>query len=300
MKIRKITVLTILTVFLSACASITPATSGTEMKQDRIKTEAVQDPASESDNRTRGTAVSTRTGDWKMTILYDNTVFDPRLRADHGFAVLIDYNGHRFLFDTGARGDILLYNMREMGVEPRDIEAIVLSHAHGDHIGGLQMLLEKVNRPAVYVSSAFPGAFKKSVSDRTKLVETEDALAVFPGVYMTRAVGSIVEQALVMDTPDGSVVITGCAHPGIVRMACEAQKVVPGEISLLIGGFHLIHANKSQLQNIIHELRHLGVRRVLPAHCTGEEGIALFKIEYGKNCIGGGVGRMVSSFQTGF
>jgi 7,8-dihydropterin-6-yl-methyl-4-(beta-D-ribofuranosyl)aminobenzene 5'-phosphate synthase len=113
-------------------------------------------------------------------------------------------------------------------------------------------------------------------------------------------VGSIIEQALVIDARDGIVVITGCAHPGIVRMVREAQKVVPGEISLLMGGFHLLHASESRLQNIIDKLRHLGVMRILPAHCTGEEGIALFKAEYGKNGIGGGVGRKVISLLTVF
>lgn len=285
----------LLAVCLLACSSITPTVSGTEMKQDRIKTENGKGHGSESDNQPSQTAASMKTGDWKMTILYDDTVFDSRLRADHGFAVLIEYDGHILLFDTGARGDILLYNMQKLGVEPRAIEAIVLSHEHSDHIGGLQALLNTGNRPIVYVPSAFSSAFKKRVSEQTKLVESTDIFAISPGVYTTRPVGSIVEQALVMDTRDGSVVITGCAHPGIVRMAHEAQKVIPGEISFLVGGFHLIHASKSQLQYIIHDLRHLGVRRVLPAHCTGKEGIASFKAEYGKDSVEGGVGRMVSS-----
>ena len=207
------------------------------MQQPQTKTEAGQGLAIGSNTRTSQNATHTTVGDFKMTILYDNTVFDSRLRADEGFAVLIEQNGHTFMFDTGARGAILLYNMQKLGVNPRSIEAIVLSHEHNDHTGGLQALLNNGNRPTVYVPSAFSSTFKKSVSDQTKLVEVTDALAVFPGVYTTRPVGSIIEQALVMDTRDGIVVVAGCAHPGIVRIVRKAQKVIHGKISLLVGDF---------------------------------------------------------------
>lgn len=114
-------------------------------------------------------------------------------------------------------------------------------------------------------------------------------------MYLTRPVGSIVEQALAVKMPEGTVVITGCAHPGIANMVRQAQEVVPGKISLLVGGFHLLEiADKNKLKSIIIELRQLGVERVLPTHCTDNMTIDLFRAEFGKNCLDGGVGRMVA------
>jgi 7,8-dihydropterin-6-yl-methyl-4-(beta-D-ribofuranosyl)aminobenzene 5'-phosphate synthase len=144
------------------------------------------------------------------------------------------------------------------------------------------------------VPSAFPNTFKKHVRAQTKLVEVTDALMILPGIYVTRPIGPIVEQALVVKTRDGIVIITGCAHPGIVNMVRQAQEVVPGKVSLLIGGFHLLEiADKKKLKSIIAELRQLGVERVMPTHCTGNAAISLFRTEFGKNCLDGGVGRTI-------
>jgi 7,8-dihydropterin-6-yl-methyl-4-(beta-D-ribofuranosyl)aminobenzene 5'-phosphate synthase len=244
------------------------------------------------------TSVATSTvpamGDLRLTILFDKTAFDEQLKAGWGFAALVEYGNHSLLFDTGADGAILLNNMREMDVKPRSIEAIILSHEHYDHIGGLQALLDTGIRPTIYAPSAFPNTFKEHVRAQTKLVEVTDALMILPGIYVTRPIGPIVEQALVVQTPEGTVIITGCAHPGIVNIVRQAQEVVPGKVALLAGGFHLLEiADKKKLKSIIAELRQLGVERVVPTHCTGAAAIDLFRAEFGKNCLDGGVGRII-------
>jgi 7,8-dihydropterin-6-yl-methyl-4-(beta-D-ribofuranosyl)aminobenzene 5'-phosphate synthase len=98
-----------------------------------------------------------------------------------------------------------------------------------------------------------------------------------------------------VDGADRTVVITGCAHPGIVEMVRGAQAVVPGKISLLLGGFHLGAVDKSQAQSIATELRRLGVERILPTHCTGDVAISVFRSEYADSYVAGGVGRTVLS-----
>ena len=235
-------------------------------------------------------------GDLKLTILFDNTAIDSQLRSGWGFAALVEYSGHTLLFDTGADGSILLDNMRQLDVDPQSIEAVIFSHEHGDHTEGLQALLDTGIRPTVYAPSVFSNTFKERVRARTELVEVTDALTVLPGIHLTRPVGSIVEQALAVETRDGTVVITGCAHPGIANMVRQAQEVVPGGVSLLAGGFHLLEmADKDKLQAIIAELRQLGVERVLPTHCTGDVATDLFRTEFGEACLDGGVGRTVAS-----
>ena len=168
-------------------------------------------------------------GDLKLTILYDNTAVDPRLKSDWGFAALVEYGGHTLLFDTGADGSMLLDNMRQLDVDPQSIEAVIFSHEHGDHTGGLQALLDTGVRPTVYVPSAFSSAFKEQVRARTKLVEVTDPLEILPGMHLTRPVGSIVEQALAVETQDGTAMITGCAHPGVANMVRAGARGRAGE-----------------------------------------------------------------------
>ena len=239
-------------------------------------------------------AASAAPGDVKLTVLFDNTAVDSKLKSGWGFAALVDYKGHRLLFDTGADGPTLLDNMRQLNVDPKSIEAIVFSHEHDDHTSGLQALLDTGSQPTVYARAAFSTAFKEMVRARTKLVEVSDALEIVPGAHLTRPGGSIVEQALALETQNGTVVVTGCAHPGVVDMVRQAQEVVPGKVALLAGGFHLLEiADKDQLKSIAAELRQLGVERILPTHCTGDGAIDQFRTDFGQNYLEGGVGRII-------
>jgi 7,8-dihydropterin-6-yl-methyl-4-(beta-D-ribofuranosyl)aminobenzene 5'-phosphate synthase len=136
----------------------------------------------------------------------------------------------------------------------------------------------------------FTKKFKESISAQTKLIEVSDVTEVIPGMRLTRPMGCIVEQALAVDTPAGTVVITGCAHPGIVNIVRAAQEVTGENIALIAGGFHFFPLEKSELPPIISELQAMGVERAMPAHCTAEDGIALFKATYGDKYVPAGVG----------
>src|SRR4051794_24605473 len=78
------------------------------------------------------------------------------LRAEHGFSALVSVvrggREHRLLFDTGISPDGLVENMRRLELSPRDIEAVVLSHGHFDHVGGMAGLIRELgpaNLPVV-------------------------------------------------------------------------------------------------------------------------------------------------------
>jgi 7,8-dihydropterin-6-yl-methyl-4-(beta-D-ribofuranosyl)aminobenzene 5'-phosphate synthase len=101
------------------------------------------------------------------------------------------------------------------------------------------------------------------------------------------------EQALVIQTGDGIVVITGCAHPGIVEMVTQARALAGGPVRLVLGGFHLGDKSASQIRSIIADFRQLGVEQVAPAHCTGERAIAMFAALYGDSYIEAGAGRVI-------
>ncbi len=229
----------------------------------------------------------------RITLVYDNTVFDERLEADWGFAALIEYRGHTILFDTGASGPLLMENMQKLGIDPGSIELIVISHEHGDHIGGLFSFFATGLTPPVYVPIPFPNSLRDSLRSRTELIEVAGPLEILPGLYSTGSLtGPPMEQALVIDTGTGIVVITGCAHPAIVRIVTRAKTLLPGEVELVVGGFHLHNHDVSMVRQIAGDLRALGVHQVCPAHCTGEEAIDIFSMEYGHDFLRGGAGRI--------
>jgi 7,8-dihydropterin-6-yl-methyl-4-(beta-D-ribofuranosyl)aminobenzene 5'-phosphate synthase len=218
---------------------------------------------------------------------------DLALRTDWGFACLVETSGTIVLFDTGGKGEILLDNMAKLGFDSQEVDVVVLSHIHGDHTGGLMKLLETGVKPVVYVPASFPASFKDSVRALTDLVEVTDAMEILPGVYTTGEVrSSVVEQALVVETEKGLVVVTGCAHPGIVEMVRRAKEAVGDDVALVMGGFHLGGASEAQLDAIIADLRELGVQQVAPSHCTGDRAREVFAEAYGDDCTLSGVGHV--------
>ncbi|MFL7793408.1 MAG: MBL fold metallo-hydrolase [Anaerolineae bacterium] len=228
-----------------------------------------------------------------FTILYDNNAYDPALQTDWGFACMVETAKATVLFDTGGNGTILMDNMAALGFDPHAIDAVVLSHAHGDHTGGLAKLLDTGARPVVYVPAAFPASFKTDVRARTDLVEVTDSIEILPGIYTSGEVGSgIVEQALVVETGEGVVVITGCAHPGVVQMVRRSKEAAGGEVALVMGGFHLGSASRNRIETIIADLRDLGVQRVAPCHCTGDVARQMFADAFGADCTLAGVGQV--------
>jgi 7,8-dihydropterin-6-yl-methyl-4-(beta-D-ribofuranosyl)aminobenzene 5'-phosphate synthase len=237
------------------------------------------------------TPVDTRS--MRISIVYDNTTYDPQLESAWGFGAVIEYDDHTFLFDTGGSGSILEDNMKQMGIDPKDIEFIVLSHIHGDHTDGLMYLLQKGIKPSVYLPKAFPETFKYSVGIHTEVVEIREPVEIIPGVYSTGEMGGIVEQALVVETREGIVVITGCAHPGVVRMVRKAKSIMDRDVALVLGGFHLSSASDGDVEQIISNFRSMCVKQVSPAHCTGERAINMFADEYGDDCLQAGVGRVL-------
>ena len=234
----------------------------------------------------------------RITIVYDNTVYDQPnspggLAAEWGFAAWIEYGDQTILFDTGPSGPDLLNNLGKLGLYPRDIDIVVLSHIHGDHTGGLSALLGTGVQPVVYAPAAFPQSARSSIRARTELVDVLRPAEILPGLHTTgQLAGDPVEQALVVETSEGMVVITGCAHPGILRIVREAQKQVQGEVALVVGGFHLQGTSPEEVDRIVATLREIGVKQVSPTHCTGQEAIARFAAEYGHDYLEGGVGRV--------
>jgi len=228
-----------------------------------------------------------------VTIIYDNHAFDARVQAAWGFACLVEVGGRTVLFDTGGDGETLMANLAALGIDPGHVEAVVLSHVHGDHTGGLEALLASNDHLVVYVPASFAMEISRLVGDRAVIVEVNGTMEVVEGVHTTGEMGTaVVEQSLLVETARGLVVVTGCAHPGIVEIVRRA--IARGEVDLVMGGFHLSDRSRGDVQAVVEELLALGVRRIAPCHCTGDEATAAFEAAFGSGFIRCGAGTVIT------
>ncbi|MBN1612949.1 MAG: MBL fold metallo-hydrolase [Deltaproteobacteria bacterium] len=224
-----------------------------------------------------------------LTVLYNNVPHDTRLETAWGMACLVETPERTILFDTGGDGRILLSNMRKLGKEPKDVEAVVLSHIDGDHVGGLLAFLEENADITIYVPASFPDDFEQAVN--RAVIRVDSPQRIEKGMYSTGEMGARKkEQALILRTCRGLVVVTGCSHPGIVEIVERATAVCKSELYLVLGGFHLADHPEQRVKGIIAQLQQLGVEKVGPSHCTGERPISLFKAAWAKNFMELGCG----------
>lgn len=231
-----------------------------------------------------------------MTILYDNNPGGSGLRTGWGFSCLVQADGGEVLFDTGGYWETLSQNMEALGVDPKSIDTVVLSHIHGDHTGGLWGFLKVNPDVTVWLPESFPGAFKESVRESgARVMEVgEDTMCIAPNVFTTGEMGtSIKEQSLVVRSKKGLVVVTGCAHPGVVNIVRRAKETFVEDIYLVLGGFHLFGSSEEAIRSIVEELRKLGVRKVAPCHCSGDVARRLFRKAYGEDYIDAHVGAVI-------
>ena len=210
----------------------------------------------------------------EIYIVYDNYVFNEKLKPSWGVSFYIIADDNVILFDTGGDGEILISNMRELNLKPEDIKVIVLSHIHGDHIGGLYKLLSINSKVIVYLPSSFPRDVKDEIKQfGAKIVEVSGPTIICNGVASTGEIPSgigLYEQALIINTTLGPLILTGCAHPGVDNIVVKVAEMMKCSSILLVGGgFHLASASDSRILKIIDTFKRYNVKLVMPIHCSG-------------------------------
>jgi 7,8-dihydropterin-6-yl-methyl-4-(beta-D-ribofuranosyl)aminobenzene 5'-phosphate synthase len=230
-----------------------------------------------------------------IVITYDNNPYDDRLRTAWGFSCLIRLPERTILFDTGGDSSILLHNMEQLQIDPGEIDIVVLSHIHSDHVGGLSGILDQNSDVTVYVPASFPQSLKEEVRRYgAEVQEVEEPRELFDGVYTTGELdGGVREQSLIVSTDQGLAIITGCAHPGVLNVLRKAREIAGDKVYLVLGGFHLGGASASEIESIIDGFEQIGVTRVAPCHCSGDTARDLFREHYGEGYIECGVGRRI-------
>lgn len=227
-------------------------------------------------------------GTGKITILYNDYVYDSRLRAEPGISILIETPQLVVLFDTGGDTQILQENIEILDVNISKIDCIVLSHEHWDHLGGLEYILSKNPGIPVYV----PGEYSQYLADNIRSYGGEcvplgnatrlsDSIGVSNTIY-----GTYDEHALVVKTGEGLILLTGCSHPGVDNVAFDVVESSGNNISLILGGFYT--SSRAHACDVLDEI---GVDRVAPIH-GGLSSATLEYLEkrYGENYIQSGVG----------
>ena len=231
----------------------------------------------------------------RLSILFDNVPGREDLTPLWGFSCFVEADGKRWLFDTGSNGRVLLDNAEKMGIDLSVIDALVLSHPHWDHVGGVDSVLEAAPDVRLFVPDSLS---KHWISDLRRMsggveVIDESPRRLFDGIWSTGVMGEIGEQSVVIGTGKGPIVLTGCAHPGIVAITARTVEMTGEPPYLVMGGFHLLKSPRKEIEAVIEGLIALGVRKVSPTHCTGALGMVMFREAYGEDCLDGGLGAVI-------
>jgi len=267
----------------------------------------------------------------RITVLVDNRAGEG-LTAEHGFALWVEAGGRRLLFDTGA-GKALAPNAAALGLDPARTQALVLSHGHWDHTGGIAWLRRQAPLLEVF---AHPGVVQPRYSIRdgsaraiqmpgeamaaldalepARVHWVQAPLELAPGVGLTGPIPRETDfedpggpfyldpegrrpdpieddLALWIRTGKGLVVCVGCAHAGLVNTLRQVGRLHPGEgVRAVMGGLHLGAASPRRLDRTVAALAEMGLERVVPCHCTGDDAVARLQEALGDRVTPGAAG----------
>lgn len=212
-----------------------------------------------------------------------------RLIRRWGVSFLIDED---ILFDTFGDPEIFLRNIKRYHINLAKIKHIVISHDDWDHISGLWDVINEYNDLSVYVCPNFKPEIKERIKSLgVKLIEVEERLKIKEGIYTTgelkgNSKGELIyEQSLVIKSSRGLIVVTGCAHPGIVNIVENVRKQFNERIYFIIGGLHLKDMPMEEARQVVMKLKQLEVERIAPMHCTGKKATQLIKETFGDRFI---------------
>lgn len=263
----------------------------------------------------------------QITVLYDAFGKSSIMQKDWGYAALIEYGGKRILFDTGNNSEILAQNAKAKGIDLSKLDFVVMSHRHGDHMGGIAYLLSVNPKVKIYAPKEgfgvyggdLPSTFYRkdaSLPPEQRYYDgappavmrfgaawpgvnfelIDKTTEVAPGIHLIALVSDkpgtleLRELSLAINTPDGIVIVVGCSHPGIDKVVAAAAAINP-RIHLIAGGFHLVISNDQEIEKIVATLRDtFKVAFVAPGHCTGEPTFTALKKAFGDRYLYAGLG----------
>ena len=270
--------------------------------------------------------------DTRLTVLYDAFGKPSALTKDWGFSLLIEHDGKQFLFDTGNNAEIFGHNVETSQLDLDKLEFAIVSHRHGDHMGGLPYLLKQRPDLTIYApaegfgvfGAKLPGDFypanpalpsemryfdghpPEQLEFGTAWPEghfdlIKQSTEITPGIHLIALTGdwgtdlALRELSLAIDTPKGLILVVGCSHPTIEKIVASAQQQLGKPVHLVIGGTHLLPAPRAEIHRIADNLHaDLAVNWVAPAHCTGEPAFEILRETFKDRYLYAGLGSTIT------
>jgi 7,8-dihydropterin-6-yl-methyl-4-(beta-D-ribofuranosyl)aminobenzene 5'-phosphate synthase len=233
-----------------------------------------------------------------LKIVFDNELAKEGLQPKWGFACAIEGEQGLYLFDTGSDAVILFSNMKKMGLNPADVRLAVISHSHYDHAGGLLSLPTEARSLKIYLPpDGYPeGSKRHLVSCGADPVLGENGQEISPGFFLIHTkTGGVREQSLALRLETGLVLMTGCAHPGIVEIVRNVRDTLEAPPELVVGGLHLRGDEEEAFRGIAASLLELGLKRIAPTHCTEETAREVLRTSFGDGYIEAGLGSVIET-----
>ena len=269
----------------------------------------------------------------RIKILVDNTAARADLNGEHGLSLWIEYKERHVLFDTG-QSNRLIRNARMLGIDLTGTDAIILSHGHYDHTGGLSSVINmaskvkiclhpaatepKFSREALTAKSiGMPDSAEKALQS-CHVIWTVTPAQLFPGMSVTGQVPRmndfedvggdffvdqncrkpddlLDDQTLFIESARGLVVVLGCAHSGVANILDYITGLTGQKtVYALIGGMHLRNASPMRIANTIQALKKYEIQEIVPLHCTGQKALEDLKNAFGDKCLSSGTGGQIS------
>ena len=255
----------------------------------------------------------------RLTILCENTAGVPfGVLGEHGFACFIETAKGNYLFDTG-QGFTILQNARVLKKDLATVAAVMISHGHYDHAGGLPAVLQVrgpvdvIGHPDLFTRRVWSKKGQErfiGIPYRREFLESLGAnfqfntglMEVGPGLWLTgeiprtsafekgdahmtaiRGTGETChpdplqdDQALIIDSDKGLIIVLGCAHAGTINIIDHVcRQMNRDRIYALIGGTHLGAASDAQFDETLRAMEQYHIERIGVSHCTGPERASL-------------------------
>lgn len=242
-----------------------------------------------------------------ITTLIENTLGEHKgLQCEHGISFYIKVDDYSILFDTG-QSDKFIENAQKLGVEIDKVDALVISHAHYDHAGGVKSYLNAYNHtPKMFFSNKFfcpkyakkdgtfeylgPDFTKKDLENGSYELVDKQSYRIAPFVelmadfekkssinrfYLKEESDYVIddfedEMVLCIETSKGYIVVLGCAHPGLISILNTITKRTNKPIRGIIGGTHLVEVTSDQIDEVIEQLDSFNLEFIGVSHCTGK------------------------------
>lgn len=253
----------------------------------------------------------------KVTVLIENTAPEG-LVSEWGLSLHIDFQGKSYLLDAGG-SDAFVQNAESLGIELKNVDAAILSHAHYDHSGGLDAFCDLNDRAKIFVRRSveencyswhrrlpkYIGVQRGVLKKRAERLERVDGdwkiapcvtlvphkesglkakgkaaqMYVRKGLWLSPD-GFDHEQSMVFETQRGLVIFSSCSHSGVDSILDEIGRTFPGKrICAMIGGFHLFRTPPREVRLLAQRLKKMGAPELYTGHCTGDQAMEILTEE---------------------